>query len=204
MGLSKKCSESFSTKNKIDFDLFIKLELDNKKPIQTYTAMRLILEKIIKNEYSTFNKNEVKVFSNIKNPMIPIPINKQNGCSVITNQFWDKDFKWLTDLGTELESLREMLVRQWPKICQEKNYSKNTQASLQPVLRWFFSNLDKLNLPKYIRDILLSSRNLDFFEFSALIPTQTNLSASFQLIHTILMSEIIDEKCILLKLYTLW
>src|SRR5690606_32901017 len=77
LGLSKKCSESFSTKNKIDFDLFIKLELDNKKPIQTYTAMRLILEKIIKNEYSTFNKNEVKVFSNIKNPMIPIPINKQ-------------------------------------------------------------------------------------------------------------------------------
>lgn len=193
LGLSKKCSESFSTKNKIDFDLFIKLELDNKKPIQTYTAMRLILEKIIKNEYSTFNKNEVKVFSNIKNPMIPIPINKQNGCSVITNQFWDKDFKWLTDLDTELESLREMLVRQWPKICQEKNYSKNTQASLQPVLRWFFSNLDKLNLPKYIRDILLSSRNLDFFEFSALIPTQTNLSASFQLIHTIFMSEIIDN-----------
>lgn len=38
LGLSKKCSESFSTKNKIDFDLFIKLELDNKKPIQTYTG----------------------------------------------------------------------------------------------------------------------------------------------------------------------
>ena len=154
LGLSKKCIESFATKNKINYDIFLKLELDNNKPIQTYTTIRLILEKIIKNEYSNFDKNEVIVFSNIENPMDPIPINKLNGGSVVTNQSWYKNFNWLTNIDTELESVREMLARQWPKICKEKNYSKNTQASFQPVLRWFFSNLDRLNLPKNIKNIL--------------------------------------------------